>query len=221
MLTLAEGGGMKTKYSSVLFFTIVSLSGCASLQVAQDVEFGRQAFFVGKNETAQSYFQNAAKINPSYEYYSMGQRQGVWSYVGRSEYVNGRYPQALQSLERALSANKSEDIARLYLGLTLARDGDRQRGVKEIEAGMKGIHDWLEYVTQAHVFSYGRFWDPGNEIRSQIRTDLAMISARDVDLPQVIAEGEWLGKRIEEESDRARKQQQMEWNRDSGGRNQP
>jgi len=212
---------MKTKYSSVLFFTIVSLSGCASLQVAQDVEFGRQAFFVGKNETAQSYFQNAAKINPSYEYYSMGQRQGVWSYVGRSEYVNGRYPQALQSLERALSANKSEDIARLYLGLTLARDGDRQRGVKEIEAGMKGIHDWLEYVTQAHVFSYGRFWDPGNEIRSQIRTDLAMISARDVDLPQVIAEGEWLGKRIEEESDRARKQQQMEWNRDSGGRNQP
>jgi len=212
---------MKTKYSSVLFFTIVSLSGCASLQVAQDVEFGRQAFFVGKNETAQSYFQNAAKINPNYEYYSMGQRQGVWSYVGRSEYVNGRYPQALQSLERALSANKSEDIARLYLGLTLARDGDRQRGVKEIEAGMKGIHDWLEYVTQAHVFSYGRFWDPGNEIRSQIRTDLAMISARDVDLPQVIAEGEWLGKRIEEESDRARKQQQMEWNRDSGGRNQP
>ncbi len=221
MLTLAEGGGMKTKFSSVLFFTIVSLSGCARMQVAQDVQFGRQAFFVGNNEVAQSYFQNAAKINPSYEYYSMGQRQGVWSYVGRSEYVNGRYPQALQSLERALSANKSEDIARLYLGLTLARDGDRQRGVKEIEAGMKGIHDWLEYVTQAHVFSYGRFWDPGNEIRSQIRTDLAMISARDVDLPQVIAEGEWLGKRIEEESDRARKQQQMEWNRDSGGRNQP
>ncbi len=221
MLTLAEGGGMKTKFSSVLFFTIVSLSGCARMQVAQDVQFGRQAFFVGNNEVAQSYFQNAAKINPNYEYYSMGQRQGVWSYVGRSEYVNGRYPQALQSLERALSANKSEDIARLYLGLTLARDGDRQRGVKEIEAGMKGIHDWLEYVTQAHVFSYGRFWDPGNEIRSQIRTDLAMISARDVDLPQVIAEGEWLGKRIEEESDRARKQQQMEWNRDSGGRNQP
>jgi len=221
MLTLAEGGGMKTKFSSVLFFTIVSLSGCARMQVAQDVQFGRQAFFVGNNEVAQSYFQNAAKINPNYEYYSMGQRQGVWSYVGRSEYVNGRYPQARQSLERALSANKSEDIARLYLGLTLARDGDRQRGVKEIEAGMKGIHDWLEYVTQAHVFSYGRFWDPGNEIRSQIRTDLAMISARDVDLPQVIAEGEWLGKRIEEESDRARKQQQMEWNRDSGGRNQP
>jgi tetratricopeptide (TPR) repeat protein len=209
---------MKTKYSLVLLFTIVSLSGCASMQVAKDVQFGRQAFFVGQNETAQSYFQNAAKMNPNYEYYSMGSRQGVWSYVGRSEYATGRYPQARQSLERALAANKNEDIARLYLGLTLAREGDRQRGVKEVEAGMKGIYDWLEYVTQAYVFSYGRFWDPGNEIRSQIRTDLAMISARDVDLQQIIAEGEWLGKRMEEESDRARKQQQMEWNRDSGGR---
>jgi tetratricopeptide (TPR) repeat protein len=209
---------MKTKYSLVLLFTIVSLSGCARMQVAKDVQFGRQAFFVGNNETAQSYFQNAAKINPNYEYYSMGSRQGVWSYVGRSEYATGRYPQARQSLERALAANKNEDIARLYLGLTLAREGDRQRGAKEIEAGMQGIYDWLQYVTQAHVFSYGRFWDPGNEIRSQIRTDLAMISARDVDLQQLVAEGEWLGKRMEQESDRARKQQSDEWNRDSGGR---
>jgi hypothetical protein len=38
-----------------------------------------------------------------------------------------------QTLERALSANRQEDIARLYLGLTLAREGDRQRGLKEIE----------------------------------------------------------------------------------------
>ncbi len=218
MLTLAEGGGMKTKFSSVLFFTIVSLSGCARMQVAQDVQFGRQAFFVGNNEVAQSYFQNAAQINPSYAYYSMGSSQGVWSYVGRSEYVNGRYPQARQSLERALGANKSEDIARLYLGLTLARDGDRQRGVKEIEAGMRGIHDWLDYVNQAFAFSWGKYWDPGHDIRSTIRTDLAMISARDVDLPQLIAEGEWLGKRMEEESDRARKQQFDEWNRANGGR---
>jgi len=213
-----EEDPMKPKYSLVLFFTIVSLSGCARMQVARDVQFGRQAFFVGNNEVAQSYFQNAAQINPSYAYYSMGSSQGVWSYVGRSEYVNGRYPQARQSLERALGANKSEDIARLYLGLTLAREGDRQRGVKEIEAGMRGIHDWLDYVNQAFAFTWGKYWDPGNEIRSQIRTDLAMISARDVDLPQLIAEGEWLGKRMEEESDRARKQQFDEWNRANGGR---
>ena len=86
---------------------------------------------------------------------------------------------------------------------------------------MRGIHDWLDYVNQAYAYTYGKYWDATQEIRSTIRTDLAMISARDVDLPQLIAEGEWLGKRMEEESDRAKKQQSQEWNRDNGGRNSP
>jgi tetratricopeptide (TPR) repeat protein len=214
-------GAMKTKYLLILFFTIVSLSGCARMHAGQDVILGRQALLVDKNETAQYYFQNAAKISPNYTYWSVGLLQGVWSYVGRTEYLTGRYPQARQSLERALSANRNEnkDIARLYLGLTLAREGDRQRGVKEIEAGMRGIHDWLDYVNQAYAFTYGKYWDATQEIRSTIRTDLAMISGRDVDLQRLIAEGEWLGIRMELESDRAKRQQMYEWNRNNGGRN--
>jgi tetratricopeptide (TPR) repeat protein len=212
---------MKTKYLLILFFTIVSLSGCARMHAGQDVILGRQALLVDKNETAQYYFQNAAKISPNYTYWSVGLLQGVWSYVGRTEYLTGRYPQARQSLERALSANRNEnkDIARLYLGLTLAREGDRQRGVKEIEAGMRGIHDWLDYVNQAYAYTYGKYWDATQEIRSTIRTDLAMISGRDVDLQRLIAEGEWLGIRMELESDRAKRQQMYEWNRNNGGRN--
>jgi tetratricopeptide (TPR) repeat protein len=214
-------GAMKTKYLLILFFTIVSLSGCARMHAGQDVILGRQALLVDKNETAQYYFQNAAKINPNSRYWSVGLLQGVWSYVGRTEYLTGRYPQARQSLERALSANRNEnkDIARLYLGMTLARDGDRQRGVKEIEAGMRGIHDWLDYVNQAYAFTYGKYWDASYNIRSAIQTDLAMISARDVDLQRLIADGEWLGKRMELESDRAKRQQSYEWNRNNGGRN--
>jgi tetratricopeptide (TPR) repeat protein len=214
---------MKTKYSLVLLFTIVSLSGCARMHAGTDVILGRQALLVDKNETAQTYFQNAARISPNYTYWSVGLLQGVWSYVGRTEYLTGRYPQARQSLERALSANRNEnkDIARLYLGMTLAREGDRQRGVKEIEAGMRGIHDWLDYVNQAYAYTYGKYWDATQEIRSTIRTDLAMISGRDVDLQRLIAEGEWLGIRMELESDRAKRQQMYEWNRDNGGRNTP
>ena len=211
---------MKTKYSLVLLFTIVSLSGCARMHAGTDVILGRQALLVDKNETAQYYFQNAAKISPNYTYWSVGLLQGVWSYVGRTEYLTGRYPQARQSLERALSANRNEnkEIARLYLGLTLAREGDRQRGVKEIEAGMRGINDWLNYVNQAFAYTYGKYWDASYNIRSAIQTDLAAISARDVDLPQLIAAGEWLGIRMEEESDRAKRQQQYELNRDGGPR---
>jgi hypothetical protein len=34
-------------------------------------------------------------------------------------------------------------MAHLYLGLTLARQGERQRGMTEIESGMKGLYDWF------------------------------------------------------------------------------
>jgi tetratricopeptide (TPR) repeat protein len=165
-------------------------------------------------ETTRRLFQSAAQKDPNYVY-GTALRQGIWSYVGRSEYATGRFSQAQQALERALSANREEDIARLYLGLTFARAGDRQKGLKEIEGGMRGIHEWLEYVTEAHRFSFGQFWDPRREIRSAIQGDLAMISGRDLDLQKLIANGEWIGKRIEEESDRARQDESRERDRDS------
>ena len=119
-------------------------------------------------------------------------KQSVWSYVGRSEYLTGRLPQARQTLERALASNREEDIARLYLGLTLAREGDRQRGLKEIEGGMRGINSFLDYINQAQRFSIGQYWDPGRDIRSAIQSDLAMISGKDLDWQRLTADTEWL-----------------------------
>jgi tetratricopeptide (TPR) repeat protein len=189
---------------------------CASFQVGSDLIAGRLAFLIGKNESALGYFQSAAQKDPNYVY-GTALRQGIWSYVGRAEYADGRLPQAKVSLERALAANPEEPIARLYLGLTLARAGDRQRGLKEIEAGLKGIYDWLEYVTQTFRFSFGQYWDPSREIRSAIQKDLAMISGRDLDWQKLIADGEWVGKQIEEESDRARADESHDRNRDGNG----
>jgi len=188
---------------------------CAGFQAGTEVNSGRLAFSIGQNESALAYFQSAAQKDPNYVY-GTALRQGIWSYVGRAEYANGRFPQAKQSLERALAANPDEPITRLYLGLTLARSGDRQQGLKEIEAGMKEMYDWLEYITQAFRFSFGQWWDPNREIRSAIDKDLAMISGRDVDWPKLIADGEWLGKQMEEESDRARSDEQRQRNREGG-----
>jgi tetratricopeptide (TPR) repeat protein len=134
-------------------------------------------------------------------------KQGVWSYVGRSEYLTGRFPQARQTLERALAANREEDIARLYLGLTLAREGDRQRGLKEIESGMRGINNFLDYINQAQRYSIGQYWDPGRDIRSAIRSNLVMISGKDLDWQRLTVNTEWLGLRMEQESDLARRQE--------------
>ena len=201
-------------YIFVSLIALFSASGCAMFQAGTDVEAGRRAFLIGDNEVALGYFQSAAQKDPDYVYYGMGLRENIWSYVGRSEYAAGRLAQARQTLEKALSPNRGmyglsligdQDMARLYLGLTLARSGDRQQGLKEIEGGMRGIYDEIEYFTQAFRFSYGRYWDPTREIRSSIEGDLAMLSRKDVDVQKLIGDGEWLGKRVEEEINLARR----------------
>jgi tetratricopeptide (TPR) repeat protein len=210
---------MKTKSSLAFFSLFVFLAGCTSSQVGGEVQYGRQSLLKGDNETALGYFYSAAQTDPNYVYATgSSPKQSVWSYVGRSEYLTGRFPQARQTLERALSDNRQEDIARLYLGLTLAREGDRQRGLKEIESGMQGINDWLDYINQAQRYSIGQYWDPGRDIRRAIQSDLAMISGKDLDWQTLIVETEWLGIRMEEESDRARRQEAEARSRDSNGR---
>jgi len=202
---------MKTKSSWVSFSLFVFLAGCTSLQVGGELQSGRQALLEGKNEAALGYFYGAAQKDPNYVYATgSSPKQGVWSYVGRSEYLTGRFPQARQTLERAIAANREEDIARLYLGLTLAREGDRQRGLKEIEGGMRGINNWLDYINQAQRYSIGQYWDPGRDIRSAIQSDLAMISGKDLDWQKLTADTEWLGIRMEQESDLARRQEAVD-----------
>lgn len=207
---------MKTRTILLLFSLLVFLSACASFQAGSDVAAGRHALLAGNNETALSYFQSAAQIDPNYKY-GTAYQQGIWSYVGRTEYAIGRLPQARETLQKALAANKDEDIARLYLGLTLVRSGDRQAGLKEIEGGMRGIHDWIEYITEAQRFSFGQFWDPAREIRSAIQGDLAMISGKEFDWQRLISDSEWVAKRMEEEGDKARNDEVRDRNRDSEG----
>jgi tetratricopeptide (TPR) repeat protein len=192
------------------------LSACAGFRAGSDVQSGRRALLTGNGETALAYFQSAAQQDPTY-YYGTALKHGILSYVGRAEYAVGRYPQARQTLEKALSTNQDDNTARLYLGLTLARSGDRQRGITEIESGMKGIQEFIEYITQAQRFSFGQFWDPARQIRGQIQIDLAMISGRDLNWEKLIADGEWIGKEIEEEGDRARNDEVRDRNRDGEG----
>lgn len=199
---------------------LLCVSACASLQVSSDFAAGRRALLAGENETALAYFQRAAQRDPTYTY-GTAYQQNVLSYVGRSEYAVGRLPEARKTLEKAVATEGDEDVSRLYLGLVLARSGDQQRALKEIEGGMRGIHQWLDYINDAHRFSFGRFWDPAGEIRSVIRSDLGMISSREFDWQKLIASGEWIARRMEEESDRARQDEARELSRDSESPDSP
>ena len=207
---------MRNKLTLAALLLALATTGCASLQISSDFQASRNALITGKNEVALSYFQSVAEKDPSYRH-GTAYRQGVLSYLGRAEYNVGRLPQAQKTLERAIAANRDEDLARLYLGLTLARSGDRQRGIGEIENGMKGIHGFLEYITEAHRFSFGRFWDPARSIRSAIQSDLAVISGREFDVERIIASAEAIGKQMEEEVDRARQDETREHSRQNDG----
>jgi len=194
---------MKRIHFLVWSFLSIWLSACAPFQAAADITQGRQALIQGNNQSALGYFQTAEQIDPTYVY-GTELRQGVLSYLGRGQYLTDNYAQARSTLERALSQNQDDSIPRLYLGLALARQGETQKALPDIDSGMKGIYDLLNYITDTFRFGYGQYWDPGRDIRSAIEKDRAMIASGKIDWPTLIAEGESIALKTEREPDQAR-----------------
>jgi tetratricopeptide (TPR) repeat protein len=188
------------------------LAGCASYRVSGEVNAGRQALLVNDPERALPYFVAAADRDPNYVYRSVYYSEGIWTYVGRTQYATGKLKEARRSLERALAMDRDDNLARLYFGLTLYRSGETERGLKEIQAGMQGLHGWLEYIERARPFE--AFWDPLREIRSAIEKDLDRMSAKEFDPSQILADAEWLGLRMENEIDRVRQDERRQFERD-------
>ena len=96
----------------------VLLSACAAVQGGGDVDQGRQAMLEGDYQRALGLFQDGEKVDPTYVY-GTELRAGVLGYLGRTQYLTGNYSQARQTLEKAVSQHRSDNVARLYLGLTL------------------------------------------------------------------------------------------------------
>jgi tetratricopeptide (TPR) repeat protein len=189
---------------------VLLLFGAASCQAATQMQWGRQALLLRNDpDEALGHFQKAAESDPNAVMQVGPYRQGVWSYIGRAHYQAGRLPEARKSLERALRQDGNDHLARIYLGLALAKGGERSAGLQEIQRGMKGLYDWLEYISQHNY--YGRYWDPNREVRGQIEKYLAAISRKELDGPNLIASAEWLGKRMEDEVDYARQDEQLDY----------
>lgn len=188
---------MQMKGIGGLLFSLVLLSGCASIQTASEVQRGRYALLYGEPKVALTHFQRAAELNPEYVLNFSLLDEGVWTYIGRSYYAMGNLPEARKALERARSRYDYDHLAKLYLGLVLARDGNRERGLREIRAGLKGLNNWLDHI---HFYVHdGRYWDPGGRLQKQIQRDLQMIEGQEIDWPQLFASVEWLGREFEHE----------------------
>jgi hypothetical protein len=105
--------------------------------------------------------------------------------------------------------DQDDYLARIYLGLTLLRSGEDSRGLKELDSGMKGLYDWLEYMNRTRP--YAAFWDPRGEIRTELLKDIDMLSSKDANRQQLISSAEWIGQRMEEEIDLVRRDEQRQF----------
>jgi tetratricopeptide (TPR) repeat protein len=178
--------------SSVLVF----ISACSP--VGSDVQAGRNALQTGHPNDAVSYLMRAADADPNYKIpYRI--RIGVLGYLGRAYLETGKDQEARQTLERAVILDKDDPLAHLYLGVALLRTGERQRGRKEINEGLRVIDDTLEYIAADRVNGY--FWDPGMDIRNDIRQTLAA----KLDDTELASAAERIGRQFDEEIDKARR----------------
>jgi hypothetical protein len=109
--------------------------------------------------------------------------------------VNTRKPG--QFLEKALAKDKNDYVAHLYLGLTLVRSNDRDRGLAEMETGLNGIHEWLENLTSESGAGY--YWDPKKQIRTAIEQGLAGKPTAS----ELVVTAQRVGKQLDEEIERA------------------
>ncbi len=253
-------------------------AACAALELDTEFAAGRQALSRRDPATALAQFERVALGNPKYVTNTALLSESIWTYVGRARYDSGKFADALEAFEKALSHVKEDYLARLYLGLTLLRlpaagtatnpftlpeisyalregiepkrvgtlardrgvafdvtkeaenqlrsagadaslvdeikkiraesakkrpENQTSRGAKELASGLTGLRDSLDY-TIANT-TQGRFWDPGGEMRAQIKNGLALLSAREPDWQKIISTGEWIGQKLEEEIDRARR----------------
>lgn len=192
---------MKKNYPLVwIVFSVLFISSCSTFQIESDIAIGRKLLLSGEPEAALVSFQQAAKRDGAYPGNLLG--QGVLTYVGRAYYDAGKLAEARQAFETSLSRDDQDYLARLYLGLVLARNGNRARGAMELGNGLQGLNNTVEYIATHPPL--GPFWDPRREIRSDIQRNISLLSPDKTDWGSLVPSLEALGKKIEREADLAR-----------------
>lgn len=194
---------------SLLLFT----AGCATFQANTELQRGRTALLRGMPMEAIPHFEQATALDGAIQYSDL--QESAWTYLGRAYYGAGKYPQARQALERAIAVNKDDGFARLYLGLTLARQDNHDASRTEALLGLKVLNDTLEYLV--YNTADGVYWDPTGNLRRELQTAGRDVSAANPHLGQLLERLEALGAAVEEEINLERLDESRDRNRNGGG----
>ena len=203
---------MRAAFLLLIVLIVLSHAACKRPMTAMTgVHKGRQALTAGKAEDALAHFQRAAELDPDFLYFSTLPQSAI-TYTGRALYQLGRFSEARRAFEQATLRFADDAMARLYFGITLVRQGHRERGFQETAAGLKAIYQWLDYIETN--LPQGIYWDSNREIRSQIQRISKEMTDRRLSDKQLIETAEWVGNRMEWEIDAARRDEQMSRNRE-------
>jgi hypothetical protein len=86
----------------------------------------------------------------------------------------------------------------------MATDGQRAEGVKLLEAGLKGLHEWVDAIPGRAVD--GQYWDPGRVLRGRMEETLGMLRSEKVDWSKVEQNVRWLGREFDDEIEEVRRE---------------
>lgn len=191
---------MRLKRTGVLCFlhAVLLLSSCSTGGLDRNFDRGRVALMTGHPDEAVAYFGEKADSDPNYRT-SFVLSQSIWTYLGRAYYETERYAEARSALDKALATDKDDYMAALYHGMTLVRSNERARGSTELETALRDLHQWLDNVASNPATNE---WDSSKQIRKSIETGLAGKPAA----IELVVTGQRVGKQLEEEIDRTRRE---------------
>ena len=204
---------MRMQKSAAIATILLAVAGCASFQAKTALHNGRMALLRGMPLAAIPHLEQATAIDGELGFSPL--RQSAWTYLGRANYEAKKYPQARQALERAVELNRDDGLAKLYLGLTLTREGNHASGQKEILGGLRKLDEALNYIV--YNTQSGPYWDPSGKIRKELSAAQVEVAAANPNLDQLISRLETIGASIEEEIDQARRDESLDFRHDSGG----
>ncbi|MDH3443414.1 MAG: tetratricopeptide repeat protein [Deltaproteobacteria bacterium] len=96
-----------------------------------------------------------------------------------------------------------DEIKKIRADITDKFDNQNKGAAKQLSTALTGLRNDLDAFIASTT--QGRFWDPAGEIRYEINNNLTLLAARDPDWNKIVSRGEWVGQKLEEEIDRARR----------------
>lgn len=199
------------KKSAAMATILLVVAGCASLQARTELHNGRTALLRGMPLVAIPHLEQAATMDGELGFPPLG--QSAWTYLGRANYEVQKYPPARQALEQAIKLNRDDGLAKLYLGLTLLREGNPASGQQELLGGLRNLAQSLDFIV--YNTASGVYWDPGGKIRRDLSAAQIEVAAAHENLDKLISRLESIGASLDEEIDQARRDESVDFRRNS------